>query len=336
MTADAVRAMAPRREGERKLGETVRTLPADAGLREGLRSLPEAGFALVLVPSDLGILANLGRPGAAMLPHAALRRLLAMQDNPGLLGERMVVVGEVSLQDLMQKAAAIDARRPADRAKLHALVSEVDDRVARTVEAIAREGRVPIVFGGGHENAFGVLAGLRAATGTAMGCANLDTHADLRADRERHSGNPFSAALEAGHLARYGVIGLQEPFLNACMWERLHSDPRLLGVTLESLLRAEITLEGACQRVVDHLGRGPVTLEVDLDVVAGMPASASTPSGLDPQELRRCVHRLASGLDARALHVCEGWPGEADVTGAGKLAAMVARDFMQACLGRTR
>ena len=77
-TADAIRAMTPIRPGERKLGETIRTLPAGAGLAEGLRALPEAGFALVLVPEDIGVRGNGGRPGAAQLAQAAMRRLLAM------------------------------------------------------------------------------------------------------------------------------------------------------------------------------------------------------------------------------------------------------------------
>jgi arginase family enzyme len=64
-----------------------------------------------------------------------------------------------------------------------------------------------------------------------------------------------------------------------------------------------------------------------------MPASAATPSGLQAEEMRRCVHRFASTLDVRALHVCEGMPGDGDAAGVGKLAAMVVRDFVQARLG---
>jgi formiminoglutamase len=333
MTADAVRAMTHRREGERKLGEAIRTLPAGAGLQEGLRSLPEAGFAILLVPSDLGVRANGGRPGAASLPQAALRRLLAMQDTPGLPGERLVLVGEVAVHEIMQQAVGLDANRPGDLARLHALVAEIDGRVSWAVQSIARAGRIPVVLGGGHENAFGVLAGLHAALGVAPGCANLDAHADLRSDEGRHSGNPFSKALAGGHLARYGVLGLHEPFLNAHMAERLHREERLLGLTLESLLRGEQTLQDACARLLHHVGTGPAALEVDLDVVAGVPASAATPSGLDAQQLRSCVHTLARGLDARSLHVCEGIPGDGDASGAGKLAALVVCDFVKARLG---
>lgn len=336
MTADAVRAMTPRREGERKLGETIHTLPADAGLLEGLRSVSEAGFAILLVPSDLGVRANFGRPGAASLPQAALRRLLAMQDTPGLPGERFVIVGEVAVHEWMQQAVGLDANRPGDLARLHALVGEVDARVTWVVQSIARAGRIPIVLGGGHENAFGVLAGLHAALGVAPGCANLDAHADLRSDEGRHSGNPFSRALAGGHLARYGVLGLHEPFLNTHMAERLHREDRLLGLSLESLLRGEHTLDDACARLIEHVGTGPASLEVDLDAVAGVPASAATPSGLDAQQMRSCVHRLATGLDMRALHVCEGIPGDGDAGGAGKLAALVVCDFVKARLGRAK
>jgi formiminoglutamase len=103
-----------------------------------------------------------------------------------------------------------------------------------------------------------------------------------------------------------------------------------MGVTLESLLRGEHTLQQAWERVERHLSGLPSTLEVDLDAVAGMPASAATPSGFSPQELRGLVHVLASRLDVRALHVCEGTPGEGDAAGVGKLAALVVCDFVKA------
>jgi formiminoglutamase len=336
ITADAVRSMTPRREGERKLGETIRTLQPDAGLAEGLRALPEAGFALLLVPEDIGVRANFGRAGAAALPQAALRRLLAMQDNPGLRGERLVLAGEVAVQDLMQQAIGLDPNRPGDLPRLHALVSEVDARVTSAVCAITSAGRTAIVLGGGHANAFGVLAGVHAGTGAAAGCVNLDAHADLRADAGRHSGNPFSKALAVGHLRKYAAIGLHEPYLNEHMWNLLASDARLLGITLESVLRGETSLDQACDRALAHVAAGPATLEVDLDAVAGVPASAATPSGLSAESLRRCVHQLASRLDARALHVCEGIPGDGDPAGVGKLAAMVVCDFVKARLGAAR
>jgi formiminoglutamase len=162
---------------------------------------------------------------------------------------------------------------------------------------------------------------------------NLDAHADLRADVGRHSGNPFSQALDAGHLSRYAAIGLHEPYLNEHMWQRLHGDPRLLAITLESILRGEGTLEGACDRAIMHAGSGPASLEVDLDAVAGMPASASSPTGFQPEALRQALHHLASRLDARAMHVCEGIPGDGDPHGVGKFAAMLVCDFIRARRG---
>lgn len=333
-TADAMRAMTPVRSGERKLGETVRTLPAGADLADGLRALPDAGFAVLLVPEDIGVRGNAGRPGAAQLAPAALRRLLAMQDNAFVRGSSLVVVGEVAVQDLMQQAVGLDASRPGDLARLHALTAEVDARVGAVVSEIAREGRRVILFGGGHENAFGLLAGLHAATGAPLACVNLDAHADLRADAGRHSGNPFSKAIEAGHLSAYAMIGLHESYLNEHMATRIAREERLHATTLDALLRGERSVPEACAQARAFVGTQPCALEVDLDVVAGMAASAASPSGLSADELRRCVSALAAGVDARALHVCEGIPGEGDASGAGKLAALVACDFIKAVQGR--
>jgi formiminoglutamase len=334
MTAEALRALTPLREGERRLGEAFRTLPDGVGLAEGLRAVPEAGFALLLIPEDIGVRANFGRPGAAALPMATLRRLAAMQDNPSLRGSDLVVVGEVEVQDLMQQAVRLDPNRPADLAALRDLVSQVDARVASVVEAIVREGRTIVAIGGGHENAYGILAGVRAATGRGAGCLNLDAHADLRADAGRHSGNPFSQALRAGHLRRYAALGLHESYLNEAMWSLLHGDERILGVTLEDLLRGASSMDEACGRTLAHLGAGTITLEVDLDAIAGVPASAATPSGLQAEQVRALVHRVAASADVAAIHICEGIPGDGDAHGVGKLAALIACDFVKARRGR--
>jgi formiminoglutamase len=336
MTAEALAALTPRREGERRLGEAFRTLPAGASLSEGLRAVPEAGFALLLIPEDIGVRANFGRSGAAALPMAALRRLAAMQDNPSLRGADVVVAGEVEVQDLMQQAVRLDPNRAADLETLHALVTEVDGRVANVVETIVRAGKVVVAIGGGHENGFGILAGVRAAKGHAVGCLNLDAHADLRVDAGRHSGNPFSHALQAGHLARYAAIGLHETYLNEAMWRVLEQDERVLGVTLECMLRGELQAEEACARGLAHLGTGPVTLEVDLDAIAGVPASAATPSGLSAEQVRAMVYRVSSAAEVTAIHVCEGIPGDGDPLGVGKLAALLACDFIKARQGRGR
>jgi formiminoglutamase len=336
MSAEALAALTPRREGERRLGETFRTLPAGASLSEGLRAVPEAGFALLLIPEDIGVRANFGRPGAAALPMATLRRLAAMQDNPSLRGADVVVVGEVEVLDLMQQAVRLDPNRATDLGALRALVAEVDARVASVVETIVRAGKVVVAIGGGHENAFGILAGIRAARGGAVGCLNLDAHADLRDDEGRHSGNPFSHALRAGHLSRYAVIGLHEAYVNEAMWRVLEQDERVLGVTLERMLCGDLQLDEACDRGIAHLGAGPVALEVDLDAIAGVPASAPTPSGLSAEQVRAAVHRVAGGADVAALHVCEGIPGDGDPLGVGKLAALVACDFIKARQGRGR
>jgi formiminoglutamase len=334
MTAEALRALTPLREGERRLGETIRTLPAGAGLAEGLRALPEAGFVLLLIPEDIGVRANFGRAGAAALAMATIRRLVAMQDNPALRGACMVLVGEVEVQDLMQQAVRLDPSRPAELESLRRLVAEVDLRVREVVATIVRAGRTAVVIGGGHENAFGVLAGVRDATGEAAACVNIDAHADLRSDAGRHSGNPFSKALEAGHLSRYAAIGLHETYLNEHMWNALHGDARLAATTLEALLRGACSIDEACARAESHAGGRAVTLEVDLDAIAGVPASASTPSGLQAEQVRALVHRLAGRLDVRTLHVCEGIPGDGDPHGVGKLAALIACDFMKARMGR--
>jgi formiminoglutamase len=326
LTAEAIRAMTPVRAGERRLGQAIEAWKPGEVLRPG----HEPGFAILLVPSDIGVKANLGRVGASALPHAALRQLLSMQDNASIDPASIVVAGEVVAEDLLAKAATLDPARADELDMLRSLVSKMDARVCEAVHAVAASGRTVVLLGGGHENAFGLLAGLHAARGKPLRCVNLDAHADLREDAGRHSGNPFAHAIRGGMLDRYAVIGLQQAWINRHMLERFHSEPALRAWTMESILHGERSIERACDEATAFVGPGACSLEVDLDVVAGMASSARSPSGLTADQLRQCVHRLAASLHPAALHVCEGIPGPDDESGAGRLAALVVRDFIRA------
>jgi len=326
VTTEAIRAMTPVRAGERRLGQAIEAWKPGEVLRPG----HEPGFAILLMPCDVGVKANLGRVGAAELAHAALSQLLSMQDNGSLDAVAVVLAGEVDADDLKAKAASLDAANPRELEALRALVSQADARVRDAVHTVAASGRVVVLLGGGHENALGLLAGIRAGQTAPIRCVNIDAHADLREDAGRHSGNAFAHAIRDGMLDRYAVIGLQEAWINRHMLDRFRTEPPLRAWTMESILRGERSIEAACDEAADFVGPGACTLEVDLDVVAGMASSARSPSGFSGDQLRQCVHRLAARLRPAALHVCEVIPGPGDVNGAGRLAALVVRDLIQA------
>jgi len=318
-----IRAMTAGRAGETRLGELLRTCGSDGAPPEGTL------VAVLGVPEDIGVRANLGRPGCRRMWRAALHALLHMQANATIDARAIAVAGTVDVRDIQRDGKELDRELAAARAeaaaggrraaraaesaasllaRLRELCAEVDGRVESVVAGLRAVGAVPVVVGGGHNNALGILAGCSKAAGKAMRCVNVDLHGDLRPMEGRHSGNAFTYAVARGVLDRYAVIGLQECTATSSVLDALR-DPRLRAWTLDAIVRGETGLGESIDGAVEHVGDGPATLEIDIDAVSGAPASATAASGLSPRELRMCAARLSVELDVHAAHIAEGAPG---------------------------
>jgi formiminoglutamase len=336
LTPGDLRALTAVREGETRLGERLETPGADGALPAGTRA------AVLGVPEDVGVRANLGRPGARRTWRAFLPRFVNMQSNAFLEGSRVAVAGCVEVRDIRRSVRGIDPAAGGPKARAAALAAlreataRIDERVASVVEAVRRQGAVPIVVGGGHNNAFGILAGCARARGGPMACVNVDLHADLRPLEGRHSGNGFTAARAAGYLGRYAVLGLAEAFATQAIVETIERDPETVAVTFESMLRGQSTLASMAAAGIAHVAGAPATLELDLDAVAQAPASAAAASGFTAAEFRAVAMRVAAGVDLQAVHVAEGAPGRGPWPDEmlGKLVAELVRDAACAACAR--
>ena len=345
LSALELRSRVSIRPGEVKLGERLLQLGTDVG-REGWERARREGarYAVLGIPEDLGPRANLGRPGAEGAWEAFLAFFLNQQAHGGF-PEHLLLAGKVQVQDLQEASRGLGST-PADLARLRDLCAVLDQRVAPVIEEVVAAGLIPIVIGGGHNNALPILRGtmdglLRRGTPPASGLAvvNCDPHADFRLLEGRHSGNPFTYARESGLLASYFVLGLHEGYTSEEMLQR----QREAGgdyVTWESLFaRRELGFAKALERASDHAraSGAPVGLELDLDAVAGMPSSAQAPNGLTCEEAAWFVHHLASRLPVAWLHLPEAAPslgGEGGSRLVGKTLALLVSTFVKACQGR--
>lgn len=334
---DDLRRLTSGREGEVRLGHRVPPL--------GPGGEPPAGarVAVLGVPEDIGVRANLGIPGARRMWRTFLPRFLNMQSNRFLDGDRVAIAGVVDVRDIRKATRSLDpARARTSRVRneqlgaLREAVREVDSRVGAVVAALRRSGLVPVVVGGGHNNAYGILAGCSAAAGTPMGCVNVDLHADLRPREGRHSGNAFSYAFADGHLRRYAVVGLSECYATGAIVDAVDRQREVLAITLESMLRCGIGPAQAAAAAAAHVGEGPATIELDLDAVAQAPASAAAASGFSGAEFRSIAMNLSRALDVHAVHVAEGAPGNGPWPDEmlGRLAAELVRDAAAAISAR--
>jgi formiminoglutamase len=258
-----------------------------------------------------------------------------MQSNRFLDGAEVAIAGTVDVRDLRKATRGLDATIGGPRARAEALArlraatAELDARVAATIEAIRRSGAVPIVVGGGHNNAYGILSGCAQAAGRPMACVNVDLHADLRPREGRHSGNAFSYARHDGHLSRYAILGMSEASATGAIVDAIESDSGTLAVTFESMLRGACTPSSMAAAGAAHVAGMPCTLELDVDAVAQAPASAAAASGFSAAEFRAIAMQVASAVDLHAVHVAEAAPGRGPWPDemVGKFVAELVRDM---------
>ena len=84
--------------------------------------------------------------------------------------------------------------------KLRETVHEMDEFLIDILVPIYKAGKVPILVGGGHNNAYPLMKAFFLAHNKKVNVANLDPHADYRALEGRHSGNSFSYAISITDL----------------------------------------------------------------------------------------------------------------------------------------
>ena len=121
-------------------------------------------------------------------------------------------MGYLGFDEEYKKLADLDPTKITYINKARKIVEEIDKEVTYYVSMIIRSGKIPIVVGGGHNNAYGMLKGSSLALNKPINAINMDAHSDFRSLEGRHSGNGFSYAFYEGFLSKYTVFGLQENY----------------------------------------------------------------------------------------------------------------------------
>ncbi|KPD24064.1 formimidoylglutamase [Idiomarina zobellii] len=297
------------REHETKIGQAIRVLSEEGTYEESLKSAWDDGqrVALVGIPESIGVRGNLGRAGAEDGWQAFLKSFLNLQKTGLLSTHELLLVGAVNCADLMDTAADLDAKNPHDLAELRALCAQVDARVRAVVTPLFEQGFEVIVIGGGHNNAYPLLKSLSEVSEEACGSVNLDPHADFRPREGRHSGNGFSYAYMEGALEYYHVVGLHQGKNSAESLRQLqhagmryHTLHRLYERPFYEVMDEVVAKADSWQR--------PLGIEVDVDALNAVPASAVNYAGLSLAQGFQYVKRLSEVNETRYLHLAEAAP----------------------------
>lgn len=327
------------RKYETKLGERLHCVQ-DPIQFESFLTTTKATYFLVGIPEDIGIRANSGIAGADSAWIPFLQSFLNIQSNDFLGGEDIVLLGHFDFGDMLY---LIDNNAHGEEEKLEAYrhaVNTIDDEVETLIKIITEAKKVPIVIGGGHNNAYPLLKG--AAKGwhkagaiqlAQLNCINLDAHTDYRPLEGRHSGNAFRYAEEDGYLQKYCVVGLHENYLPQNVWIDFVNNPFLDCITYEDIfIHEKRTFLQAVSHAIEFTKDTLIGVEVDLDSVQNVLSSAFTPSGIQPIHARQYITHIAAGSRPAYLHICEGASrlssGKADDS-IGKLISYLVSDFVK-------
>lgn len=299
------------RVGETRIGQQL-LVPGQLDLASSLEALKQQGarFALLGIPEDIGPRANLGRGGADQGWPAFLSRFCNLQQNAFVRAQEVALLGHVKCDDLQQRSACLDLSKAQDLAQLRNLVSQLDERVAATISEIVRHDLMPIIIGGGHNNAYPILKGISTAKQESLTAINLDPHTDFRALEGRHSGNGFSYASDQGFLSHYFSLGMHELKNSAANIAGLNAQHFPFISYQQIWSRREMSLAQALQIAACYLGDSgkAIGIELDLDSISFMPASAYTNCGVSIDDAEFYVHTIASLANSCYLHLAEGAP----------------------------
>lgn len=302
------------RSGEVKLGEKVQFVSALDELHTCT-----AKFVLLGIPEDIGVRANLGVGGANTAWLPALKALLNMQNNSFFKGEELVILGCLEIAE--PKDTSLEGLRNK--------VNAIDHLVYPIIEQIISANKIPIVIGGGHNNAMGIIWGASLAHKSKMNIVNIDAHADLRKAEGRHSGNGFTYALQNGFLNQYRIFGLQQNYVHADLPNFMASNTNIRACYDEDLLKSEKTILENWKAFIKDLPE-PCGLELDLDSIAHVLSSAISPAGFSLNDIRTII--LSSTKKFSYFHLCEGATlladGRQDLT-TGKTMAFLISDFIK-------
>ena len=278
----------------------------------GIDQISRGAAVIVGCPEERGVLLSKGRPGAADAPFEIRRLLYKM--TTGARGEldglRIIDAGDIVLGETPE---------------------ETHDRLRSVTASIVRAGAVALVIGGGHDIAYGSVAGVHDAVGN-LGVVNVDAHLDVRpmpivdGIPRASSGTPFRRLIDAGYIdaAGYVVHGAQMQ-ANSRAHVRFVEDRGGRIGWLDALPSFASALAHA---------RGPgrsVHVSVDVDAAAEAFApgvSAPSANGLDAASLQAIAYEAGQHPSVRALDIVEVAP-PLDVTGkTARLAASLAIWFL--------
>ncbi len=297
------------REGETKIGQRIKMdiHKEDVAVR----------YVVIGICEDIGPQTNGGLPGAQKAYDAFINYFVNVQSNEFLNGESILLLGCIqTLVDFKNQQQGFE------------LVEELDDFVRQVLTPYIAKKYIPIVIGGGHNNAFPLIKTVSQFLQKPIKVINLDPHADFRALEGRHSGNPFSYAYNQNWLSDYTVMGLHQSYNSQYLLDALREN-EFKFTFWDDYVSGKSNFEDDLKQISEATQTEAFGLELDLDSIAYMPASAFTPSGVSLEMARKYIMTMAKLPHVKYLHLPEAAPKD-EIAKVGKALTYLVTDFIKA------
>ncbi|WLI77911.1 formimidoylglutamase [Kosakonia sp. H02] len=246
-------------------------------------------IALLGFECDEGVKRNQGRPGAAQGPNVLRQALANMASQVG--HNQLVEMGNIRAQPEQLESA---------QQALHDAVLACQQSHMRT-----------LVFGGGHETAFGHGAAiLDAFPNEQVGIINLDAHLDLRHASRASSGTPFRQLAQQCEAQQrdfnYSCLGASRAANTQTLWDEAARRKVKVIEDLAVLNRFDTQVLPEIERIIACYDRLYLTIDLDVLPAWEMPAvSAPAAPGVPLHLLLRIVEPLCRSGKMQAVDLVE-------------------------------
>ncbi len=329
-TTSELNLILKKRPKETKLGEHIIVLPDVNTIYEQLSKL-DVTYVIFGIKEDIGVFANYGKTGTSNAWNATLKILLNIQSNAHTHSKQIAILGCLEFVKYQNQLSQLDSTKKSSITKARKKVAKIDESVSYLVSQIVSAGKIPIIIGGGHNNAYGNIKGTALGLKKSINAINFDAHHDFRAEEGRHSGNGFSYAYTEGFLKRYFIFGLHENYTSDKVLKTLKKLKNIRYNTFESIMiRQEYSFNNEMDIALDHISPGYFGLEIDCDAIQDIPSSAMTSSGFSVNKARAFVNYFGQQKKVSYLHICEASPAPNTELQVGKLITYLITDFIRA------
>lgn len=319
-----------KRKGETKFGEHIQLLPTLTNIYDDIVNL-DVDYVIFGIKEDIGVIANYGNAGTCKAWEATAKVLLNVQSNELTKAKRVLILGHLEYSDQREYISELDISKKKQMSKVRDVVEIIDKDVTHLVSSIIKAGKIPIIIGGGHNNAYGNIKGAALAHNDKISVVNFDAHSDFRAEEGRHSGNGFSYAFAEGFLKNYFIFGLHENYTSDTLLKTMKKVKSIKFNTYEAIeVRNDLDFKSEMKTALDYVSKRPFGIEVDCDAIKNIPSSAMTPSGFSAKQARQFVNYVGKHDNATYLHICEAAPTKKTETKVGKLITYLITDFIRA------